>query len=63
MEAVVVRDKDLEKVVLDIVESIDYDIYKGAFIEETAEYPEDVQDNIDRIAWIILRSEWYRENK
>lgn len=41
-------DEDLKRKLLAIVKEVDYDIYKGNYVKETAEIePEDVDSNIE----------------
>lgn len=46
-------DKQIEDMVLDIVRDIDYDIYKGCYLKETAEEPDLVDDNIAMLVKIV----------
>lgn len=48
-------DKRITKMVQDIASEIDYDIYKENYLEETAEEPECVEENIETVFNIIKR--------
>lgn len=47
-------DEDLKRKLLAIVKEVDYDIYKGNYVKETAEIdPEDVDSNIEDLIRIF----------
>lgn len=50
-------DEGLIKKLLAVVQEVDYDIFKGNYVEETAECsPEEVQEKIDRLLKIFKES-------
>lgn len=49
------NDKNLRKMILEIVLEIDYDIYKECYNLETAEEPEWVEDNIKILISIVQK--------
>jgi len=48
-------DEQIKKMVLDIVIKVDYDIFKLDYVKETADYPEEVEDNIAALVKIVRR--------
>ena len=47
--------KNLREMVLEIVEEIDYDIYKEAYNIETAEEPDEAEENLERLISIVKK--------
>lgn len=51
------EDKELIRKLLAVVEEIDYDIYKGNYVEDTAECdPDEVSDNINELVRVFKES-------
>lgn len=48
-------DEKIKEMVLDIVSEIDYDIYKGVYVTETAEEPDLVDNYIANLVTIVKR--------
>lgn len=44
---------ETKEMILDIVCEIDYDIYKNSYLKETAEEPDLVEDNIQKLVDIV----------
>ena len=49
------KDKQIKEMVLDIIGEVDYDILKGVYVKETAEEPDEVDDNIAILVDIVKK--------
>lgn len=46
-------DKNIRRMLLDVIGEIDYDILKGYYMKETAEEPDLVEDNMQLLISIV----------